>query len=309
MMPMVAILTVFSGTLNLDTPAFLDKVRSEMSEEDKAMLMDVENNMTAIALGLKAMGMPEKVKEAQVMYVLALAEETADAGFVDRLLACYRKEQSDQELVDTVNSTFGSNVKAEDYTVMVDNVRSQYVNTEQYVDYTTKNNLDLVQWAIAAEQAGWGYVWGTFGQVLSRDSLAAKVKQYPDGVGNYADFIKKNYLGRRTADCVGFIKGYSWYDPETDTVNYKTNGMPDTSADGMFNNATSKGTIDTIPEIPGLAVRVKGHIGAYIGNGYVIEAFSTQRGVIRTKLADRSFTHWLKIPYINYIEDPATEES
>ena len=35
----------------------------------------------------------------------------------------------------------------------------------------------------------------------------------------------------------------------------------------MFANATVKGTIDTIPEIPGLAVWHEGHIGIYIGNG------------------------------------------
>ena len=49
-------------------------------------------------------------------------------------------------------------------------------------------------------------MWGTFGQVLSRDLLAAKVEQYPDNVGIYEEFIRSNYLGKRTADCVGFIK-------------------------------------------------------------------------------------------------------
>ncbi len=38
-------------------------------------------------------------------------------------------------------------------------------------------------------------------------------------------------------------------------------------ANGMFENAKVKGTIDTIPEVPGLAVWSDGHIGIYIGNG------------------------------------------
>mgnify|MGYP001044305138 CR=1 FL=1 len=73
-------------------------------------------------------------------------------------------------------------------------------------------------------------------------------------------------------------------------------------ANAMFANATVKGTIDTIPEIPGLAVWVDGHIGIYIGNGEVIEAMNTLRGVTRTKLAGREWTHWLQIPYISYID-------
>ena len=78
--------------------------------------------------------------------------------------------------------------------------------------------------------------------------------------------------------------------------------MPDISADQMYDNATEKGSIDTIPEIPGLAVWHEGHIGIYIGEGVVIEAKGTRHGVVQTQLANSSWTHWLKIPYINYVE-------
>jgi len=70
----------------------------------------------------------------------------------------------------------------------------------------------------------------------------------------------------------------------------------------MFDTATVKGTIDTMPEIPGIAVWHDGHIGVYIGNGEVIEAMGTQYGVVKTQLAGRGWTHWLQIPYIAYSE-------
>ena len=245
-------------------------------------------------------------REAQVLYILALCDHSDQPGFVPRLVGCFQPEQTDDQLIAAVNSAFGTNIAAEDFTKLVGNVRSQYVDTSNYVYPTTKNNLDLVQWAISAEAAGWGYVWGTFGQVLTRDTLAAKAAQYPDNVGAYEEYIRSHYLGRRTADCVGFIKGYCWYDPETDSVNYATNGMPDIGADQMYRTATEKGPISTMPEIPGLAVWHQGHIGIYIGNGYAIEAMGTRYGVVKTRVAARSWTHWLKIPYINYIEE--TEE-
>ena len=50
----------------------------------------------------------------------------------------------------------------------------------------------------------------------------------------------------------------------------------------------------------GLAVWRDGHIGVYIGGGYVIEAMGTKYGVVKTKLSERSFTNWLEIPYIDY---------
>ena len=151
-----------------------------------------------------------------------------------------------------------------------------------------------------AWESGWGYVWGTFGNVLTDSLLEYKVEQYPDGVGNHEDFIRTHWLGGRTADCIGLIKGYGWLDTDTLTIKYGTNGMPDIGANSMYHNATVTGTIDTMPETPGLAVWMEGHIGVYIGGGEVIEASSTRRGVVKTKLAGRGWTAWLEVPYISY---------
>ena len=97
--------------------------------------------------------------------------------------------------------------------------------------------------------------------------------------------------------------GYGWVDSESGKIRYGTNGMPDVSADQMYNLAVEKGSISSIPEIPGLAVWHKGHIGVYIGDGEVVEAMGTKYGVVKTKLAERNWTAWLKIPYINYKEE------
>ena len=35
-------------------------------------------------------------------------------------------------------------------------------------------------------------------------------------------------------------------------------------------------------------------------NGEVVEARGTSSGVVKTKLAERHFTHWLQVPYIRY---------
>ena len=169
-----------------------------------------------------------------------------------------------------------------------------------FKDPATKNAADLVVYVIHAWESGWGYVWGTYGNVLTDSLFDYKLEQYPDGVGNYEDFIETNWLGGRTTDCVGLIKGYGWLDPDTLTIGYATNGMPDYGANQMYRSASVSGTIDTIPEIPGLAVWCDGHIGVYIGNGEVIEAMGTKYGVVKTKLADRNWTHWLEIEYISY---------
>lgn len=174
------------------------------------------------------------------------------------------------------------------------------LDTSDFTAPTTKNAEDLVAYVTHAWESGWGYVWGTFGQTLTESLLESKIRQYPDGVGSYESVIRSKWLGGRTADCVGLIKGYGWLDTDSMSIRYGTNGMPDIGADAMYRNAAVKGPIGTIPEIPGLAVWKSGHIGVYIGGGEVIEAMSTNYGVVKTQLTDRNWTAWLEIPYIQY---------
>lgn len=169
-----------------------------------------------------------------------------------------------------------------------------------FVDPASKNAHDLVVYVKHAWADRWGYVWGTYGNILTPSLLDYKLQQYPDGVGKHEAFIRSRWLNGRTADCIGLIKGYGWLDPDTLTIKYGTNGMPDIGANTMYQRATVKGPIRTMPDTPGLAVWMNGHIGVYIGGGEVIEAMGTRYGVVKTKLEGRGWTHWLEIPYISY---------
>ena len=148
------------------------------------------------------------------------------------------------------------------------------------------------------------YIWFLGEKALDTDLteslLEQKISQYPSGVGDKEELIREKWLGGRTADCVGLIKSYGWLDADDLRIRYGSGGMPDIGADAMYYNAQVKGSLDTMPETPGLAVWRSGHIGVYVGNGEVIEAMGTAYGVVRTKLAERSWTAWLEIPYIQY---------
>ncbi|WP_255910559.1 hypothetical protein [Ruminococcus sp. zg-924] len=304
----MAVVSIFNGDINIDTDRLQTMVVENLSAEEKAKLQFVEDTMYAIEDEMAAAGFDDqRVKEAQVLYVLALSDYAAEDGFVSKLVGCFAEDQTDEQLIAAVNAAFGTTLTAEDFGKVMNSIRAVYIDTSGYTDPTTKNNLDLVQWAIEAEKAGWGYVWGTYGEVFDQSLFDYKLEQYPDEVGGYADFIRANWLGSRTADCVGLIKGYGWLNPDTHQVEYGTNGMPDIGADTMYEYASEKGTIDTIPEIPGLAVWHEGHIGIYIGGGEVIETMGTQYGVVKTQLSGNRWTHWLKVPYITYIEE--TEET
>lgn len=305
-MPIAAVVSIFNGDINIDTDRLQTMVIQNLSAEEKNKLQFIEDTMLDIEKKMKATGFGGRVKEAQVLYVLALSDFSHDPDFVDKLVACFQENQTDDQLISAVNSAFGTQLTADDFGKVMGNIRSVYINTSDYTDPKTKNNLDLVKWAEHAEASGWGYVWGSHGKVLNENELKRLESVFGSHVTDYDDFIRHNWLGKRTADCVGLIKGYGWYNVSTDKINVGSNGMQDVTANGMFSAATEKGTIDTIPEIPGLAVWHEGHIGIYIGNGEVIHAANTKAGVIRTPIGQSGWTHWLKIPYIHYTDEKET---
>ena len=309
-MPILTVIAVMKSDFSFDQNTLSSVVVSNLSAEQQAQLQLINDTGVAINNAMKEAGFTARTKEAEVLFILALSDHMGEADFVSRLVGCFAEGQTDAQLVAAVNAEFGTEILAEDFSHVMQSIRAVYIDTSHYTDPSTKNNLDLVQYAIEAEKAGWGYVWGTYGLVLTEARFETQLEQYPDDIGEHEEFIRENWIGRRTADCVGFIKGYGWLNPDTHQIEYGTNGMADVSADEMHNAAEEKGSIDTIPEIPGLAVWMEGHIGIYIGNGETIEAMGTRSGVVRRQLSEGAWTDWLKIPYITYIEEeePAPTE-
>lgn len=308
LLPLMAMMAILSGDIELDTGELMDRIEANLSASDLAMLTTIQDTMEAIDTALTDAEMPSRVREAQALYIMALYDKSGSSNFVSRLVSCFWANQTDTQLINAVNSEFGTNIAVEEFSRVAQNLRTTYIDYSDYYDPTTKNNLDLAQWAIEAHDAGWGYVWGTYGHVLTRSYYEAKLAQYPEGVGNYADFILANWLGKRTADCVGLVKGYCWFDPEAQSIGHAVNGMPDIATEQMIEWCDEKGSIDTMPEIPGLLLWMDGHVGIYIGDGYAIEAMGTRYGVVKTQVAGRGWQKWGKIPCIEYIEEAEETE-
>ena len=166
-----------------------------------------------------------------------------------------------------------------------------------------KNNYELVSYCRKLHDQGARYWFGCFGQVASEPLRSVKAKQYPS---HYKSSRNKQYEKdikekRIVTDCSGLIKGF---------MMLRNNGQIvytpslDLGANGYYNKATEKGKIKDMPDIPGLAVWKSGHIGVYVGNGKVIEARGFDYGVQEYNLSERSFTHWLKVPELEYITSP-----
>ena len=154
--------------------------------------------------------------------------------------------------------------------------------------------------AYCRAQVGKPYWMGTFGQIATAALYAYNKARLP---GDYQWSDMPDQLGQRVHDCVGLIKGYCWSDgPEAVPV-YGSNGCPDISADVMYSRCSPRGELSTLPEVPGMLLFKRGHVGVYIGRGEVIEAAGHRVGVVRRSISDNHWTHWGKCPYIKYEED------
>jgi hypothetical protein len=182
--------------------------------------------------------------------------------------------------------------------------------------------------AFCEKMLGQPYWYGTCLYKATNSLLSRKTSQYPSSyaASRMARYRQDVASKKVVADCIGAAKGYAWTGGGIGVLEaigteaafaskYGSNRCPDKGANGMFTYAKSKGmdwgAIGTLPEIVGLALYKSGHVGYYAGNGYAIEWKGFSYGCVKTKVAGRGWTHWYKLPFIQYGNDsiPVTDDT
>ena len=153
------------------------------------------------------------------------------------------------------------------------------------------------------EAEGRGYVYGAQGELYTQE-LAEKwharakagSKSVPSGRDKDNYFIGdcSKWIGCYVDDCSGGV---------VDAIRQRIPDYADRTANGFKAGFKVGGTINTLPERPGVALWYSGHIGIYIGDGYAIEFRGTDYGCVRTKVSARKWTHWGEIAGVTYTAD------
>lgn len=175
------------------------------------------------------------------------------------------------------------------------------------------NNRMLAEYCEEVFRRGWVYWYGTVGYKCTMDLYKRKAKQYPS---HYTASRESGYMadikaGKTCADCVGMIKSFFWKGGDIDAEGkYNSNHCPDDSANGLFALCPEKGHIDTIPDIPGLVVHKPGHIGVYVGHGYVVEMNGFVNDCLRRHVEDGPWTSWGRLPasMLEYVGEETVSE-
>ena len=155
----------------------------------------------------------------------------------------------------------------------------------------------------------WGYIWGTAGVMWT----AAKQKQLEETTDANRESGRKygsKWIGHTVADCSGLfawafklLGGYMYHGSNTMWDKYCTS-----------KGELIKGKRDDGKELkPGTAIFThntktgkRGHVGLYIGDGWVIEASGTINGVIKSKITISKWVEWGELKGVDY--DNATAD-
>ena len=123
LMPIIALLGIFSGGLDLNLDGIYDKIHEQQAKME-IVAQDIEDEM------LNAGYTQQDVQEAQTLYIFALHDEAEEDGFVLRLVGCFEADQTDEELVQNVNTEFGKEITTEDFQNAVQEFRDTQVSDE-----------------------------------------------------------------------------------------------------------------------------------------------------------------------------------
>ena len=142
----------------------------------------------------------------------------------------------------------------------------------------------------------WGYILNTAGELWTQAKQNA-------ATGDTAKQYGSKWIGHYVADCSGL---FSWAFKQLGGYMYH-------GSNTMWNKyCTSKGDLSNGKRTdgkelkPGTAVFVlkngndRSHVGLYIGGDTVIEASSTQTGVITSKITNKKWAEWGELKGVTY---------
>jgi hypothetical protein len=91
-------------------------------------------------------------------------------------------------------------------------------------------------------------------------------------------------------DCVGFIRFCAGMQKNRDALYTNANKL---------RTLSNPQPLSTLPELPGVLLFMKGHVGMYVGRGRVVECYGFER-VANRPISAQAWTSWGKCPWIAY---------
>lgn len=124
-MPVVAVISIFSGDVEIDTDRLGELVIENLEEGDRDKLENMDDVLSDLEIKMEEAGYEDRYHEAETLYLLGLIDFGYEDDFADRLVGCFEEDQTDEELVDAANEEFDVSISVESFTNMMESYRSE----------------------------------------------------------------------------------------------------------------------------------------------------------------------------------------
>ncbi len=236
------------------------EIRMEDMPVDTAEMADLESAGQSIEGVTSYLGMRQQTLKAQWIYLNYLD------GSVDDYLEygqCFQVGD-DAALIGRINATYDTAIEYEDFRQGFQIALNATIDPYLFSNPATKNAGDLAAWGRNAYESQW-------------------VCQGGNGDMNHE-------LRRRSVDNIGLFLGYFNYMPDTRTFG--------SGIDTLV--YTEQGSMDTMPDVPGLGVFTGAEFGIYGGGGQVYMAAADCDVVQQIAVNDARWQSWCTITGIEY---------
>ena len=133
LIPLISYMGIIGNmdSIEIDTNQVQQSIVQNMSAEEKAKLQHVENVMNEISKECSKRKLKSIVsKKAQAVYACAFYDvEKSDNDFISKLVDCFEQAKDDNELLNMLNSTFGTNISAEDFNHLISTFMTGQIKT------------------------------------------------------------------------------------------------------------------------------------------------------------------------------------
>ena len=142
-LPIIAVVSFFNGDIEFDTASLNQSIQTQLMAEHKEELENINKTVEKIEEKLKDKELSKYNKQAEVTYIFYFFDRH-DKDFIDKFVKCFKKDISNQELIEKINSEFGIQINPNEFSKITTSIKETKIDTSDFTDKTTKNNLDLV---------------------------------------------------------------------------------------------------------------------------------------------------------------------
>ena len=144
-LPIIAVVSFFNGDIEFDTASLNQSIQTQLMAEHKEDLVNINKTMEKIEEKLEDKKLSKYNKQAEVIYIFYFSDRH-DKDFIDKFAKCFKKDISNQGLIEKVNSEFGVDIRSDEFNRIMTSIKGTKIDTSDFTDKSTKNNLDLVEW-------------------------------------------------------------------------------------------------------------------------------------------------------------------